>query len=148
MRRSELEVGKRYLGPSNQCYEIYDLSPGWREFAGVWIEDSSTRYRTVNGHKVAFRKNNALRAFLHQGGVAVPTVITPNRLVRTWDSYETYRTNNVELEKIAKVTLTSLSKIVNSQGYKPGHYEILEGGEHVTIPLDDLRILVAFAEES
>ena len=128
MRRDEVKVGERYLGPGGKCYQIIDGEPGWRiGFDGEWVKDDSVRFRTTKGKKVAFRSNHALKSLIIDGDEEKPAVITPNRLVCRWD-------RRIE-EEIRQADLTDL---------ECPPYEVLEDGR-IALTLEDLESILAIA---
>ena len=141
MRRDELEVGKKYLGPYKRCYEILDLEPGWRiGFDQDWLKDSSTRQRTLSGNKkVPFRKNNALRAFIWENDQPTKAVITPNRLLMSWEKHMEHQQRLEDQEGLVREVLMEFARVVAANGHRPGSYEISADCRSVVIPVTDLK---------
>ena len=82
MKRTDLEPGVKYVGPGGRCYEVVDLSPGWRVVAGEWVEDHSTHTRHVQKRgMVAYRSNVSIRALLwEEGQRSSRTTVDPRQL--------------------------------------------------------------------
>lgn len=152
MRRDELESGGRYAGPGGRCYEIEDLTPGWRtNGAGEWVADTSTRTRHMPGRgETSYRANLALRAWIvTEDGSRTRTAIDPRRLTGPWTEYEQKKTSE-ELEQVHTVRLLTLLRR-NLRGY-PGHkpapqsaYIVSTDGRTVTLPSKDLSALMDLA---
>lgn len=156
MKRSELEIGGRYVGPGGRCYEIVDLSPGWRiSGSGEWVEDTSTRTRHMPGRgETRYRANLSLKAYL----VSCPgepeeartrAAVDPRKLSGPWSDFERKETSQ-EVERLhAERLLTLLRR--NLRKY-PGHtpapvneYDVSKDGRSVTVPLNDLSALMDMA---
>lgn len=147
MRRDQLEVGVRYRSVDDKCYEIVDLTPGWRiGFTEDWVRDDSTRLRVRNGHTIAFRNNNALRAFVWDGETATKAVITAQRLLQRWDLYTRMQDAYAEVSEEGQKALDTMAAIVKGSGYTPGSYSLHENRVSAVVPLADLKVLLAFAE--
>jgi len=153
MRRDELEVGGRYAGPDGRCYEILDLSPGWRiDRSGEFVEDTSTRKRHMPGKgEVTYRSNLSLKAYaFDESGQALGrSVIDPRKLLGPWAEYEQKKTSE-ELEQVHTARLLTLLRR-NLRGY-PGHkpapqsaYVVSTDGRTVTLPAKDLSELMDLA---
>ena len=143
MRRDQLEVGVKYRGVDDKCYEIVDLTPGWRiGYTQDWVKDDSTRLRVRNGHTIAFRNNNALRALVGEEKV----VVTPQRLLQPWETYEWSLDAQLVLETDALEVIASLRAWFKSMGHPVGEYHVGENKRSVLVPTTDLKILLALAE--
>lgn len=147
MRRDQLEVGVRYRSVDDKCYEIVDLTPGWRiGFTEDWVKDDSTRLRVRNGHTIAFRNNNALRALLWDGETATKAVITAQRLLQRWDLYTRMQDAYAEVSEEGQKALDAMTALVRQMGYAAGAYSLHENRVSAVVPLADLRILLSLAE--
>lgn len=159
MKRSDLTVGERYAGPGDRCYEIVDLSPGWRiDHNGQWAQDTTTRTRHMPGRgDVSYRSNLALKAWLLidtglLGGDRQPTVIDPRKLTGAWADRERVITAHETLRVRANRFLTLMRRNLREYpGYKPGPmtaYQVSQDGQSVTLPVKDLSVLldVAFGD--
>jgi hypothetical protein len=153
MRRDELEVGGRYAGPGSRCYEILDLTPGWRtNHAGEWVEDLSTRTRHMPGKgDVTYRSNLSLKAYaFDESGQALGRcAVDPRKLTEPWAQHEQKRTTD-ELEQVHATRLLTLLRR-NLRGY-PGHkpepqsaYTVSPDGRTVSLPAKDLSELMDMA---
>jgi hypothetical protein len=156
MKRSELEIGGRYVGPGDKCYEIVDLSPGWRiSGSGEWAEDTSTRTRHMPGRgETKYRANLSLKAYLVAAPGEAEEVLTraavdPRKLLGPWADFERQETSE-EVERLhAQRLLTLLRR--NLRTYPvyvpaPGDaYEVSKDGRSVTVPLKDLAALMDVA---
>lgn len=152
MRRDELEAGGRYAGPGGRCFEIEDLTPGWRtNGAGEWVEDTSTRTRHMPGRgDMHYRANLALRAWrIEPDGSKHKAAIDPRRLTGAWTEYEQKKTSE-ELELVHATRLLTLLRR-NLRGY-PGHkpapqtaYTVSPDGRTVSLPTKDLSELMDLA---
>jgi hypothetical protein len=157
MKRSELEIGGRYAGPEGRCYEIVDLSPGWRiNGSGEWAEDNTHRTRHMPGRgEVPYRSNLAVRAYIvSDDGTKMKSVVDPRRLTEPWVEHELKKTAE-ERERLYTNRLVTLMRR-NLRTY-PGHqpsptqsYAVSPDGSSVTIPMRDLSALLdlAFTERS
>lgn len=146
MRRDELEVGGKYLGPQKRCYEILDLEPGWRiGHDWDWIRDGGTRHRTRNGAKVPFRSNHALKAYNWSDDPPTKAVITPNRLLMPWDKYLEQQARVDAQEEEVREILMEFARVVAANGHRPGNYEISADCRSVIIPVADLRAALLLA---
>jgi hypothetical protein len=156
MKRSELEIGGRYAGPEGMCYEIVDLSPGWRiNGAGDWVKDGTQRTRHMPGRgEVAYRANLAVKAYLvTEDGTKIKAVVDPRKLSEPWGDHE-FKKAAEERERIHTQRLLTLMRR-NLRTY-PGHrpspasrYVVSSDGSTVTIPRQDLSALLdlAFTEK-
>lgn len=156
MKRNELEIGSRYAGPEGRCYEIVDLSPGWRiSGSGDWVEDRSTRSRHMpNRGETAYRSNLAVQAYLIRDPgmddeVSIKSVVDPRRLTERWDAYEA-RMSEQEVWRVHTNRLVALLRR-NLRTY-PGHapspssaYAVSADGGSVTLPMKDLSALMDVA---
>lgn len=157
MKRSALEVGGRYAGPDGRCYEIVDLSPGWRiNSSGDWVEDNTQRTRHMPGRgEVSYRSNLAVKAYIvWDDGSKTPSVVDPRRLTEAWVEHEFKKTAE-ERERIHTSRLLTLMRrnLRTYPGHKPSpasHYSVAPDGSTVTIPMEDLSALLdlAFTEHS
>jgi hypothetical protein len=148
MRRNELKAGGLYVGPGDKCYEIFDLSPGWRVGpTGEWIEDSATRTRHMPGKgNVSYRTNLAIRVLLHEdqpdGSSTRAAVIDPRKLTKTWAEHmEEVESSQSQLAEAQTVVRTARQVLRNSSGYRPGSYVLSPDGHTVTLPTEDLAVL-------
>lgn len=148
MKRSELVVGERYAGPGDGCYEIVDLSPGWRiDSDGQWAEDRSMRTRHMPGRgDVPYLSNLALKAFLINKGECQRAVVDPRKLTGPWSARERiltgYETQRVHANRLLTLMRRNLRKY---PGYKPGPmivYQVSQDGMSVTLPVSDLAALL------
>lgn len=147
MRRDQLEVGVKYRGVDDKCYEIVDLTPGWRiGYTQDWVKDDSTRLRVRNGHTIAFRNNNALRALMWDGEECVKAVVTPQRLLQPWEKYEWAQDVARVLEEDASQVIDGLRAWFKSMGHPAGEYHVGENKRSVLVPTTDLKILLSLAE--
>jgi hypothetical protein len=158
MKRSDLIVGERYAGPGDGCYEIVDLSPGWRiDNQGQWVEDGTTSTRHMPGKgDVPYRSNLALRAHLLVDGTPIGdrqrTVVDPRKLTGPWSEHESTR-NTHETRRVHANRLMTLMRrnLRGYPGYKPGPmtaYQVSQDGLAVTLPVEDLSALVDMAFRS
>jgi hypothetical protein len=157
MRRQSLEIKGRYAGPEGMCYEIVDLSPGWRiNGSGEWVEDDTHRTRHMPGRgEVTYRSNLAVKAYLIQDdGSRVKSVVDPRRLTEPWVEFEFKKTAE-ERERVHTNRLVTLMRrnLRTYPGYKPSPasaYGVSPDGRAVTIPMQDLSALLdlAFSEKS
>lgn len=161
MKRSDLTVGERYAGPGDKCYEIVDLSPGWRvDHLGQWAEDKTTNTRHMPGRgDVPYRSNLALKAWLliddgTLAGDRKRTVVDPRKLTGPWSTRERQLTADEHKRVIANRLLTLMRRNLRGYpGYKPGpmsSYQVSQDGLSATLPVEDLSILmdVAFGSRS
>lgn len=157
MKRSELEIGGRYAGPGGRCYEVVDLSPGWRvNGSGDWVEDNTHRTRHMPGRgEVPYRSNLAVKAYIvWDDGSKTRSVVDPRRLTEQWVEFELKKTAH-ERERVHTNRLVTLMRR-NLRTYSdhvpspPNSYAVAEDGSTVTIPMGDLSALLAlaFAERS
>lgn len=156
MKRSELEIDGRYVGPGGRCYEVVDLMPGWRiSGSGEWVEDLSTRTRHMPGKgETQYRSNLAVKAYLvSQPGTAeearTRAAVDPRKLTGPWADYEREKTTE-EVERLhAQRLLTLLRRNMRKYpGYTLGptsEYDVSKDGRTVTIPLEDLSALMGVA---
>lgn len=156
MKRSELEIGGRYVGPGDRCYEIVDLSPGWRiNGSGDWVEDTSTRTRHMPGRgETRYRANLALKAYLlsrpgESDETRTRAAVDPRKLSGPWADFER-RATSEEVERLhAQRLLTLLRRNLRTYpGYTPSpveKYEVSKDGRSVTVPLGDLSALMDVA---
>jgi hypothetical protein len=157
MKRSELEIKGRYAGPEGRCYEIVDLSPGWRiNRSGEWVEDNTTRTRHMPGRgEMPYRSNLAVKAYIvHEGGDLQRAVVDPRRLTEPWVEYELKKTAD-ERERVHTNRLLTLLRrnLRTYPGYQPSPmsaYTVSPDGSSVTLPMADLSALmdIAFGERS
>jgi hypothetical protein len=155
MKRSDLIVGERYAGPGDRCFEIVDLSPGWRiDQLGHWVEDRTTRTRHMPGRgDVAYLANLALKAYVLPDGTGigdrVRTVVDPRKLTGPWVDREKVLTEN-EARRVHANRLLTLARrnLRGYPGYKPGPmtaYQVSQDGLSVTLPVGDLSSLLDVA---
>lgn len=157
MKRSTLEVGGRYAGPEGRCYQIEDLSPGWRiSRSGEWVEDPTIRTRHMPGRgEMAYRSNLAVRAYLvRDDGALEKTVVDPRKLTEPWSEYERKRATEA-VERVHTNRLLTLLRrnLRDYPGYRPGpseDYSVSADGVLVTIPVRDLTAVmdVAFGDRT
>lgn len=156
MKRSDLTVGERYAGPGDKCYEIVDLSPGWRvDHLGQWVEDPTTNTRHMPGRgDVAYRSNLALRAWLliddgTLAGERKRAVVDPRKLTGPWAERERKLTADEHKRVIANRLLTLMRRNLRGYpGYKPGPmmaYQVSQDGLSATLPVEDLSVLLDVA---
>jgi uncharacterized protein YjlB len=151
MKRSSLEVGGLYVGPGNKCYEIVDMSPGWRiDATGSWVNDPVTRTRHMPGKgNVPYRTNLAIKAYLHEQGDDGTTrreaVVDPRKLVGTWNDYQQEQKTSNKQRKEAESVINAARRVLRTQpGFKPSQasaYQTSQDGSFVTIPTGDLAVL-------
>lgn len=156
MKRSDLTVGERYAGPGDKCYEIVDLSPGWRiDHQGQWVKDSTTRTRHMPGRgDVPYRANLAVKAWLlidtgMLGGEKRAAVIDPRKLTGLWSERERVLTS-FETQRVRANRLMTLMRrnLRGYPGYRPGPmtaYQVSQDGQAVTLPVKDLSTLLDVA---
>lgn len=156
MKRNELEVNGRYAGSDGRCYEIVDLSPGWRiSGSGEWVEDSSTKTRHMPGRgEMTYRSNLAVQAYVirnpgTEDEYAVKATVDPRKLTEPWGEFVT-RLREEEEERVHTNRLVTLLRR-NLRNY-PGHtpspsdaYAVSSDGGSVTLPMKDLSALMAVA---
>lgn len=156
MKRKDLVVGERYAGPGDRCYEIVDLSPGWRiDHAGQWVADATTRTRHMPGRgEVSYRSNLALRAYLLidtglLGGERQRTVVDPRKLTGLWTAHErvitAHETRRVQANRLLTLVRRNLR---GYPGYRSGpmaNYRVSQDGLLVTLPVEDLSSLLDVA---
>lgn len=144
MRRDQIEVGVKYLGSDKRCYEIVDLTPGWRiGFDLDWVRDDSTRQRTTNGKKVSFRKNNALRTLVWDDSESSKAVILPSRLLRKWNQAEKTR-EQAQLDH-AQAVLKEAARLANwaRPSKRMADHSVVEGGRSLKMTTEDFVTLLA-----
>jgi hypothetical protein len=159
MKRSDLTIGERYAGPGDRCYEIVDLSPGWRiDHLGQWVEDKTTNTRHMPGRgDVAYRSNLAVKAYLVLdtgllGGERQRAVVDPRKLTGLWTARERVLTAHETRRVRANRILTLMRRNLRGYpGYKPAamtEYQVSEDGLSATLPVEDLSVLmdVAFGD--
>lgn len=151
MKRSELEIGGRYVGPGGRCYEIVDLSPGWRiSGSGDWVRDDSTRTRHMPGRgETTYRANLAVKAKVIEGDDESKAVVDPRRLTGPWVEYERKKASE-EAERVHTNRLVTLLRrnLRDYPGYEASptdSYRISPDGQIVTIPMRDLSALMDLA---
>lgn len=153
MRRSDLTVGERYAGPGDRCYEIVDLSPGWRiDRSGQWAQDTTTRTRHMPGRgSVSYRANLSVKAWElvdtgMLGGDRRAAVVDPRKLTGLWSDRERILTANEHRRVRATRLLTLMRRnLRNYPDYKPGpmkDYKVSPDGLSVTLPVRDLSALL------
>lgn len=156
MKRSDLRIGERYAGPGDRCYEIVDLSPGWRiDHLGQWVEDTTTNTRHMPGKgDVPYRSNLAVKAHLLLdngllGGEQQRAVVDPRKLTGPWSSREreltAHETKRVRANRIMTLMRRNLR---GYPGYKPApmtSYRVSQDGLSATLPVEDLSILMDVA---
>lgn len=157
MKRDELEIGSRYVGPEGRCYEVVDLSPGWRiSNSGEWVEDFSIRTRHMPGRgEMHYRSNLALKAYLVlDDGELKKAVVDPRRLTGPWVEYEQKRASE-EVDRVHTNRLVTLMRrnLRGYPGYEPSPtngYEVSSDGQTITLPMQDLSVLmdIAFGDRS
>lgn len=156
MKRSDLIVGERYAGPGDRCYEIVDLSPGWRiDHVGQWVEDPTMRTRHMPRRgDVSYRSNLALKAYLLidnglLGGDRQRTVVDPRKLTGLWVTRERVLTAHEHRRVTANRFLTLMRRNLRGySGYKPSpmtDYRVSQDGLSVTLPVEDLSALLDVA---
>lgn len=155
MKRSDLTVGERYAGPGDRCYEIVDLSPGWRiDRSGQWAEDPTTRTRHMPGRgDVPYRANLDLKAYIVTDGAPtgdlVPAVVDPRKLTGLWSLRERILTEYETRRVLANRLMTLMRR--NLRGYpdyRPAPmiaYQVSTDGLTVTLPTEDLSALLDVA---
>jgi hypothetical protein len=146
MRRNELKAGGLYVGPGDKCYEIVDLSPGWRiGSAGEWVKDSATRTRHMPGKgNVSYRTNLAIRVILHDAGgdELSNAVIDPRKLTKTWEEHlKDVESSENQFAEAETVVRTARQVLRNNSGFRPGTYVLSADGHTVTLPTEDLAAL-------
>lgn len=156
MKRDELEIEGRYAGPGGRCYEIVDLTPGWRiSGSGEWVKDDSTRTRHMPGRgDMPYRSNLAVKAYIVNGDERTPTAIDPRKLTEPWATFEQKKTSE-ELERVHTTRLLTLLRR-NLRGYpgltpaQPNAYQVSPDGRTVSLPTKDLSALMdmAFGDKS
>jgi hypothetical protein len=158
MKRSDLIIGERYAGPGDRCYEIVDLSPGWRiDHLGQWAEDRTTRTRHMPGRgDVPYRSNLALKAYVVVDGTPTEdwerVVVDPRKLTGPWNERERVLTEHETQRVHANRLLTLVRRNMRGYpGYQPGPmtaYQVSQDGLAVTLPVEDLSTLldVAFGD--
>jgi len=156
MKRSDLTLGERYAGPGDKCYEIVDLSPGWRiDHLGQWAEDMTTNIRHMPGRgDVTYRSNLAVKAWLliddgTLGGDRQRTVVDPRKLTGLWSERERILTAHEHRRVTANRLLTLMRRNLRGYpGYKPGPmttYQVSQDGLFATLPVEDLSVLLDVA---
>ncbi len=155
MKRSDLIVGERYAGPGDGCYEIVDLSPGWRiDSNGQWVEDLSTRSRHMPGRgDVDYRSNLAVKAYLLTDGTTARepqrVAVDPRKLTGPWSERERILTDYETQRVHANRLLTLMRRNLRGYpGYRPGpmtDYQVAQDGSSVTLPVTDLAALLDMA---
>lgn len=153
MRRSDLEGGGRYVGPGGKCYEIVDMTPGWRvDHTGQWVEDTSTRTRHMPGKgTVPYRSNLAVRVYVYEDdGEQHKGVIDPRKLSGHWEEFvEVFQQQQEELKEAEEVA-KGVRRALRESHHRPSAtdaYQVRQDGAAVTVPIEDLRALVALASQ-
>lgn len=156
MKRDELEIGERYAGPGGRCYEVVDLTPGWRiSGSGEWVEDHSTRTRHMPGRgETHYRSNLALRVYLvtrpgEPEEALARAALDPRKLSGRWVDYAREQTSE-EVERLhAERLITLLRRNLRSYPrYVPAPadaYDVSKDGHTVTIPVKDLSAVMDLA---
>lgn len=156
MKRNELETGNRYAGPGGKCYEIVDLSPGWRiSTSGEWVEDTSTKSRHMPGRgEMTYRSNLSLRAYIvtttgPEGEERRKATVDPRRLTGSWQQFEVQKSQE-ELERIHvnRLVLLLRRNLRSYPGYEPSdpeEYAVSPDGQRITLPMKDLSALLDVA---
>lgn len=154
MRRSDLEAGGLYAGSDGKCYEIVDMTSGWRVESGKWIEDQGIRNRYMPGRgEVPYRTNLAIRAWIHEVGDDGKmhrhhAVVDPRHLIAPWDEYEEAKGESEKLRKQAEFVIKAARRALRQQpDFRPSAasaYRSSADGKSVTIPTEDLAVLAGF----
>lgn len=153
MRREDLRTGGMYVGPEDKCYEVLDLQPGWKIDAhGEFVPDPSTRSRFTKAGSSKYRTNQFLKAQVHEpNGELRRTVVDPRRLVGPWEAYVNEQANARRKEQSARVVVRSLTALLaQHEGYIPreaGAYHLSKSGGVVTMPTEDLWLLIQMAQD-
>lgn len=153
MRRSDLKDGGRYVGPGNKCYEIVDMTPGWRvDPTGQWVEDTSTRQRHMPGRgTVPYRSNLAVRVYVTEDdGEQHRAVIDPRKLSGHWEEFLEVHRQHLEEQKEAEAVAKGVRRILREGHHRPSAtdaYQVAQDGTSITVPLEDLRALVSLVAE-
>lgn len=154
MRRSDLEAGGLYAGPNGECYEIVDLTSGWRVESGKWVEDHAVRSRYMPGRgSVPYRTNLAIRVWRHEEGDdgrvhRHHAVIDPRQLVAPWEEYLEEQEKSAQLRKQAEFVIKAARRALRQQPeFRPSAasaYRPSADGSSITIPTEDLAVLAGF----
>lgn len=153
MRRSDLMDGGLYVGPGGRCYEIVDMTPGWRlDHSGSWVQDASTRTRHMPGRgNVPYRSNLAVRVYIHEDdGIKRRAVIDPRKLTGTWEEFRAAQKEAERERRHADGVLLDVRRALRRADHRPGgkdQYQISSDGSSVTLPVEDLRTLVELTDE-
>jgi hypothetical protein len=150
MRREDLEIGGMYLGPDEKCYEIRDLTPGWKiDNNGEWWPDNSTRTRYNRSVRSSYKVNLFLKAIIHEGETQTRAVVDPRNLKGPWQQYVNEREIGERHQQQARVIVKALMATLRTHpayGVRGvGEYAISKSGASVTIPSEDLILLLELA---
>lgn len=152
MRREDLEIGVMYVGPEDECYEVLDLQPGWKLDAhGEFVPDNTTRSRFTKTGRSQYKTNQLLKAQVHYpSGEVRRTVVDPRRLVGPWTTHLNEQEIASRREQAARTVVRSLTTLLRQHAdYAPrpaGTYQVSKSGSVVTLPTDDLRLLIEMAQ--
>jgi hypothetical protein len=153
MKRSDLKDGGQYVGPGSKCYEIVDMTPGWRiDHSGAWVQDDSTRNRHMPGRgTVAYRSNLAVRVYVTEAdGTKRRTVIDPRKLSGPWADFQEAFEDQCQERKRADEVVKLARRALREGHHRPSasdQYVVRPDGQSVTIPIDDLRALASLPAE-
>lgn len=153
MKRSDLKDGGQYVGPGSKCYEIVDMTPGWRiDHSGSWVQDDSTRTRHMPGKgTVSYRSNLAVRVLVTEAdGTKRKTVIDPRKLSGPWSDFQEVFEDQCKERKRAEEVVKLARRTLRNGHHRPSasdQYSVQADGQSVTIPIDDLDALVALSTE-
>lgn len=150
MQRSELTVGGRYKGPGDECYEIVDLTPGWKlDSRGDWLADTTTRTRYIRGVTSNYRTNLMLKALIHRDGISVRAVVDPRKLTGDWMDHVVATAATDRTWQATRLLVKSAVALLSEHpAYVPravSDYGISKDGRLVDVPAADLQVLVEMA---
>jgi hypothetical protein len=151
MKRSALEIGGLYVGPGLKCYEIVDMSPGWRiDASGDWVEEPATRTRHMPGKgNVPYRTNLAIQVYIHEVGSRRKAVVDPRKLSGTWEEFQRDSKDCNRQRKHAEAVMKTARQVIRTRpGFRPssaGLYRTTDDGSMVTLPTEDLAALTGIA---
>lgn len=151
MRREDLELGGMYQGPEDECYEVRDLHPGWKiDAEGEWVPDNSTRTRHTGGVRSSYKVNLLIKAVIHKDGVQTRTVVDPRALKGPWEHYVNQQEVTGRHQMAARVATKNLVGVLRQHpaySVRPvADYSVSRTGSTVTMPLDDLVLLMELAQ--